>query len=65
MGCQKKNAESTIHYFINNDPEKINQFFVMLNEHASSTKSHMRALKELNEEAIRLINYFKNKYHFE
>ncbi len=58
-----KKADSTISYFITNDPEKINQFFVMLNEHANSTNTHLRDLKQLYGEANGLINYFSNKYH--
>ena len=60
-----KKADSIIPYFITNDPEKINQFFVMLNEHASSTNTHLQDLKKLYGEANRLINYFNNKYHFD
>ena len=60
-----KKADSTISYFITNDPEKINQFFVMLNEHAWYTNNHLKDLKQLYGEANRLINYFKNKYHFD
>ena len=58
-------ADSTIPYFITNDPERINQFFVMLNEHANSTNTHLRDLKQLYGEANGLINYFSNKYHFD
>ena len=58
-------ADPTIPSLITNEPEKINQFFVMLSEYASASNSHLLYLKELKLKAARLIHYFKNKYHFD
>ena len=60
-----KKADPTIPLLITNEPEKINQFFVMLNEYAFASNSHLLSLKELNLKATALIYYFKNKYHFD
>lgn len=60
-----KKADPTIPVFITNDPEKINHFFVMLHEYAFASNSHLESLKKLNLKAAALINYFKNKYHFD
>ena len=60
-----KNADPTIPYLITDKPEKINQFFVELNEYALVSDSHLLFLKKLYLKAIVLIHYFKNKYHFE
>ena len=58
-------TDPTIPLLITNEPEKINQFFVMLNEYAFASNSHMQSLKKLKQKAAGLIDYFKNKYHFE
>jgi hypothetical protein len=57
--------DPAIPFLITNDPEKINQFFLMLNEYASASNSHLLSLKQLKQKAAGLIIYFKNKYHFE
>ena len=58
-------ADPTIPLLITNETEKINQFFVMLSEYASVSRNHMKYIKQINMKAARLINYFKNKYHFD
>ena len=60
-----KKADPTIPFLITNEPEKINHFFVMLNEYAFASNSHLLSLKQLTRKATGLINYFKNKYHFD
>jgi hypothetical protein len=60
-----KNTDPTIPYLITNDPEKINEFFVILNEYALASNGHLLSLKKLKLKAISLIHYFKNKYHFD
>jgi hypothetical protein len=57
--------DPAIPFLITNDPEKINQFFLMLNEYASAGNNHLLSLKQLKQKASGLIDYFKNKYHFE
>ncbi len=60
-----KEADPTIPILISTEPEKINEFFVMLNEYANASNSHLLSLKKLKRKATGLINYFKNKYHFD
>ncbi|HEY6062241.1 MAG TPA: hypothetical protein VIV35_01460 [Chitinophagaceae bacterium] len=60
-----KNGDPAIPLLTTNEPEKINQFFVMLNEYAFASNSHLQSLKVLYRKAAGLINYFKNKYHFD
>jgi hypothetical protein len=59
------NANPNIPILITNEPEKINQFFVMLNEYATASNTHLQTLKDLKISAAGLIDYFKNKYHFD
>ncbi len=59
------NADSTISFLSTYEPGKINQFFVMLSEYAFASNSHLESLQKLNLKAATLINYFKNKYHFD
>ena len=60
-----KMADPTVPFLITNESGKINQFFVILNEYANASNSHLLFLKELNQKASGLIIYFKNKYHFD
>ncbi len=60
-----KNADPTIPILNSNKPEKINQFFIMLDEYAYASNSHLQSLKKITAKATSLIYYFKNKYHFE
>ena len=60
-----KNADPTIPILIINEPNKINQFFVTLNEYALDCNYQLQLLEKLNLKAIGLIHYFKNKYHFD
>ncbi|MEO7923589.1 MAG: hypothetical protein ABIR30_07915 [Chitinophagaceae bacterium] len=57
--------DSTIPLLITKEPEKINQFFVVLSEYALASNNHLLSLKELNLKAAGLIYYFKNKYQFD
>ena len=59
------NADSTIPFLFTYEPEKINHFFVMLNEYALASNNHLLSLKKLNLKATTLIYYFRNKYHFD
>jgi hypothetical protein len=58
-------ADPNTPLLITNDPEKINQFFVMLNEYATASNTHLKNLKDLKISAAGLIDYFRNKYHFD
>jgi len=60
-----KEPNPTIPPLITNDPEKINQFFVMLDAYAIAGNTHLQSIKKLRLNAVSLIEYFKNKYHFD
>ena len=60
-----KVPDQNLAIFSNNDPEKFNTFFVMLNEYAFASNGHLQSLKQITGKATGLINYFKNKYHFD
>ncbi len=60
-----KKADPTIPILITNEPDKINQFFVALNEYALDCNYQLQLLEKLNLKATGLIHYFKNKYHFD
>jgi hypothetical protein len=52
--------------FLNtDDQQKIDKFFVTLDEYDINTNRMNRTVKKIKEKAIRLIEYFKNKYKFE
>ena len=70
------NILSSYHYLISggkkekgpvlfrDDPEKINLFFVTLQEYAITHHNMQKFQEEIREKAISLLNYFKTKYHF-
>ena len=60
-----KEPDPTVPLLNTNDPEKINKLFVELNEYAWASLSHLESLKQLNRKAAGLIDYFKDKYHYE
>jgi len=60
-----KESDPVIPFLLTNDPEKINQFFTMLDEYAIACNSHLQSLKKLRSSAAGLIEYFKTKYHFD
>jgi hypothetical protein len=60
-----KEPDPNLTIFIDNDPVKINTFFVMLNEYANASNRHLDSLKILNTNAVGLIDYFKEKYHYQ
>ena len=62
IASQKENPQ--IPFLITSDPEKINEFFVMLDEYANASNSHLHSLIKLKLKAAGLIFYFKHKYHF-
>ena len=57
--------DPAIPFLITSEPEKINLFFVMLDQYALASNSHLLSLIKLKLKAAGLIIYFKNKYHFE
>ena len=60
-----KNVDPTIPIFITKDPVKINEFFVILDDYINAHKGHLIGLKKLNQKAIGIIKYLKDKYHYE
>ncbi len=47
------------------DMQKIDEFFVTLNEYDFNINAMNRMAKKIKEKAICLIEYFRNKYHYE
>lgn len=62
---RQKEPDPTLTIFIDNDQLKINTFFVMLNEYANASNGHLESLKKLKTNAAGLIDYFKEKYHYQ
>ena len=60
-----KEPDPTLPILIDNDPVKINTFFIMLNEYANASNGHLESLKKLKTNAAGLIDYFKEKYHYQ
>ncbi len=60
-----KKVDPTIPIFITKDPVKINEFFVILDDYINANNGHLIGLKKLNQKAIGIIKYLKDKYHYE
>jgi hypothetical protein len=60
-----RDKKMDVPYLFTENRELLNTFFNLLNSYYNSTQINLQEILVVNQNAIRLIDYFKNKYHLD
>ncbi len=55
----------SVPFLYTDNPDLVNRFFVLLQSHRVASRHNNESLKELKQKATILIEYFRDKYHFQ